>query len=36
LADAKAIVDIPRRYGSQVFVAENMRYHGFLDPINAL
>ena len=36
LADARAIVDIPRRYGVQVFVAENMRYHGFLDPTNAL
>ena len=36
LADARAIVDIPRRYGVQVFVAENMRYHGFLDPTIAL
>ena len=36
LADARAIVDIPRRYGSQVFVAENMRYHEFLDPTIAL
>lgn len=36
LADARAIVDIPQRYGVQVLVAENMRYHGFLDPTIAL
>ena len=36
LVDARSSVEIPRRYGSQVFVAENMRYHAFLDPTIAL
>ncbi len=36
LDDARAIVDIPRRYGVQVFVAENLRYNGFIDQTRAL